>query len=172
MSDHPADNDDATTDANVHDYSHEQIHAQMKDALRDDPKGKDKIALRASQAGMRFIAQMTIYNSRDWERMREFIEQSYHEELLDAQPAINRVQVFKSTHQRLGRLRVKQVVAASAHQAVVVMEAEAADDYFMMQMQVEDEYPHRINAYLHQPLRPAQSADSDDSNDTHEETDA
>jgi hypothetical protein len=130
-----------------------------------DEKAPDKLALRASQAGMRFIAQMTIYNSGNDERLAQFIEQAYHPQLLQAQPVESRVQVFRTTRERLGRLKVKQVVATSEHQSIVVMETEQTDDYFMMQMQVEDDYPHRITAYMHQPLQPVQS-DAADSEDT------
>ncbi len=132
----------------------------------NDDKAPDKLALRASQAGMRFIAQMTIYNSGDDTRLAQFIDQAYHPQLLDAQSVAGRVQVFKTTRNRLGRLKVKQVIATGEHQAIVVMETEHTNDYFMMQIQVEEDYPHRITAYMHQPLQPVQSDTATDNGDT------
>lgn len=119
-----------------------------------DEKQQDKVALRASQAGMRFIAQMTIYNSENYDRLRTFIADSYHDEQLEQQGVDSRLQVFRTTMERVGKMRVKQVMATNEHHIVVIMETQETDDFFYVEMQVEEDYPHKITHYVHYPLQP------------------
>jgi hypothetical protein len=122
-----------------------------------DPLAVDKVALRASQAGMRFIAQMTIYNSANWERLTRFIAESYHPAQLEEQPVESRLQMFQTTFERIGRMKVKQVIATNEHHVIIVLEVEKMPDLFYLETKVEEEYPHRIVAYMHAPLRPSGS---------------
>lgn len=123
-----------------------------------DAKAQDKVALRASQAGMRFIAQTHIYNSSAWERLAQFIADSYHPDQLELQAAEGRLSSFKTTQEKVGRWKVKQVVAAHEHRAVVVVEVERGDtDFFLVDVVVEADYPHRITAYNHRPMTPTGS---------------
>lgn len=120
------------------------------------PQAPDKLALRASQAGMRFIAQTHIYNGAAWERLQQFIADSYHPEQLEQQAAEGRLNSFRTTHEKVGRWKVKQVVAVHEHRAVVVVEVEHGDaQFFLVDLVVEEEYPHHITAYSHQPMQPA-----------------
>lgn len=128
-------------------------HKQQQQELAPDEKMTDKVALRASQAGMRFIAQMTIYNSQKWERLEQFIGDSYFSEQLELQDIGSRLQVFKTTFERIGRLKVKQVLAANEHHVIVILETEKSADFFYVEVQVEDDYPHKITYYMHQPLQ-------------------
>ena len=133
-----------------HHHHHQEPTEESQDLLI-----RDKIALRASQAGMRFIAQTHIYNSTNWERLQTFIADSYHAEKLEEQPAENRLDIFKTTFDKVGRMKVKQVVATHEHRVVVVVEVELGDmPYFLVDMVCEEEYPHKITAYSHQPLQP------------------
>jgi hypothetical protein len=132
-----------------------QAQEQAENTENQDPLIRDKIALRASQAGMRFIAQTHIYNSTNWERLQTFIADSYHAEKLEEQAAENRLDIFKTTFDKVGRMKVKQVVATHEHRVVVVVEVERGDmPYFLVDMVCEEEYPHKITAYSHQPLQP------------------
>jgi len=124
---------------------------------QQDRLAVDKIALRASQAGMRFIAQMTIYNTGNWERLQQFIADSYHAEQLEQQSVESRLQVFKTTFERVGRMKVKQVIATNEHHAIIALEVEKTPDLFYLETKVEEDYPHRIIAYMHAPLKPAGS---------------
>ena len=55
----------------------------MSDSPQEQPQQSiDIVTLRKSQAGMRFIAQMHIYNMDNLERLRTFIAESYHEDML------------------------------------------------------------------------------------------
>src|SRR5687768_14772091 len=136
----------------VHKHSHQE---QAENTENQDPLIRDKIALRASQAGMRFIAQTHIYNSTNWERLQTFIADSYHAEKLEEQAAENRLDIFKTTFDKVGRMKVKQVVATHEHRVVLVVEVELGDmPYFLVDLVCEEEYPHKITAYSHQPLQP------------------
>ena len=131
----------------------------MSDNPEQDQLATDKIALRASQAGMRFIAQTHIYNGSNWERMTQFITDSYSEALLEDQPIEGRLQMFKTTQEKIGRLKVKQVVGTHEERVVVVVETETGEHpYFLVDLAVEEDYPHKIIAYSQQPLEP--NADS------------
>lgn len=131
----------------------------MSENPEQDRLATDKIALRASQAGMRFIAQTHIYNSGNWERMTQFIKDSYSETMLENQAAEGRLQMFKTTQEKIGRLKVKQVVGTHEERVVVVVETEIGEHpYFLVDLVVEEDYPHKIIAYTHQPLEP--NADS------------
>jgi hypothetical protein len=124
----------------------------------------DKPYLVQSQAGMRFIAQMTIYNSGKFDRLRTFIRESYLPALLEAEPISARLAAFRLLHKTLGRLRVRQVVGAGKHHILVLLEAEQTPDLFMQEMIVEEDYPHRITHYSNRPMgdsdQPEQEAES------------
>lgn len=120
---------------------------------QQNPLATDKIALRASQAGMRFIAQTHIYNSGNWERLEQFIRDSYSEAMLEEQLAEGRLQMFQTTQAKIGRLKVKQVVGTHEERVVIVVETETGEyPYFLVDLVVEEDYPHKIIAYSHQPL--------------------
>ena len=104
----------------------------------------DKLALRISQAGMRFIAQMTIYNSGDFQRLRQYIDESYHPDLLADQSAEARVEEFRQRYQALGRLRVQQVIGTGKHHVIVLLRAQNDDELYLNQLKVEEDYPHLI----------------------------
>jgi hypothetical protein len=107
----------------------------------------DVMALRISQAGMRFIAQMTIYNSGDFERLRTFIAESYHPDLLLLESADERLAAFRDQRTRIGKLRVQQVIGTAKHHVVVMLESQKLDDYFLNDLTVEEDYPHLIQEY-------------------------
>jgi len=107
----------------------------------------DKIALRISQAGMRFIAQMTIYNSGDFERLSQFISESYHTDALASEPLDERLDDFQYQHETLGKVRVRQVIGTGKHHVLVLLEAEKSDNYFLNELKVEEDYPHHITEF-------------------------
>ncbi len=66
----------------------------------------DKLALTTNPAGMRLIAQMTLYNAGKWERLDRYIADSYAEPLLVAVSVSERLRAFTADYQVLGRLKV------------------------------------------------------------------
>src|SRR5690606_21836668 len=107
----------------------------------------DRTALQQSQAGMRFIAQMTIYNSGDFRRLRTFIRESYHETALEAETLAERIAIFRQMHAALGRVRIRQLLATDPYHVIVLVETEKSDGLFMHDMEVDPGHPHKITAY-------------------------
>jgi hypothetical protein len=127
-----------------------------EEAAKNDPNYRDKFALRASQAGMRFLAQTHIFNTRNWKRLQQYIADSYHDEQLEQQEITGRLQVFQTFYERVGRVKVKQVVGTHEQRVVVVIETEKGEPpFFLVDIVVEEDYPHKIIAYSHQPMQPA-----------------
>jgi hypothetical protein len=109
----------------------------------------DKLALRVSQAGMRLIAQMTIYNSGNFERLRQFVGESYDEDALAQQSVEARVEEFRQRYELLGKLRVQQVIGTGKHHVIVLLRAQNDDEFYLNQLKVDEEYPHLIIEYQH-----------------------
>ncbi len=101
---------------------------------------------------MRFIAQMTIYNSADFDRLHQFISESYHPDLLVSASVDERVTEFRRWYQSFGKIRVKQVVGTGKHHVIVLVETQAGDGYFLNELKVEEDYPHRVIAFGYTPL--------------------
>jgi hypothetical protein len=112
----------------------------------------DRFTLQRSQAGMRLIAQMTIYNSGDFRRLRTYIRESYHASALETESLAERIAIFRQMYAALGRLRIRQIIAADPHHVVVLLEAEKSDSLFLNDVEVDAEHPHQITAYSHVPL--------------------
>ena len=93
---------------------------------------------------MRLIAQMTIYNSGDFERLRQFIEESYHPDLLAQELCRRSAGDLSRTVRHNWESACQQVVATGKHHVVVVMETEREEGYLVNEMEVEEDYPHRI----------------------------
>lgn len=124
-----------------------------EDATPHDDKMQDKVALRASQAGMRFIAQMHIYNQADVDRLRTFIETSYHDDQLAQQSAESRLTALRQMQSEVGRVKVKQVMASNEHHVIVIIETERGAGLYYMEIKVEEDYPHKITYFLNAPLK-------------------
>jgi hypothetical protein len=108
----------------------------------------DKATLRLSNAGMRLIAQQTLLNNGDAQRLRVFITDSYAPSVLETQP----VESLLTDLQALGKLRVFQVLASDKHRVVVLMQAQQDEALYMVELAVEEDYPHKITAYSQKPL--------------------
>ena len=104
----------------------------------------NRATLAGSQAGMRFIAQMTIYNSGDFERMRSFIVESYSPDLVEPDSVDERLEDFRAQRAAVGKLRVRQVVGTGKYHVIVLLEAEQGEDFILSELKVEEDYPHRI----------------------------
>jgi len=108
---------------------------------------QDKTALITNPAGMRLIAQMTLYNAGKWDRLRQFIAESYAAPLLEAHPAESRLDVWRGRWSQIGRLRVAQVLALDKYHVVVLMESEQGSAFQAHDLTVEEDHPHKITAY-------------------------
>ncbi len=113
----------------------------------------DRRALLTSSAGMRLIAQTTLYNNGDMARLRSFIAEHYTPTSLEAESAVRRAQAWQIVREQIGRLRVRQVIGFDKLHVIVLMQAERElDALFLNEVYVEEEYPHKIAVYVHQRI--------------------
>ncbi len=117
----------------------------------------DKLALQTSQAGMRLMAQLHLYNQHDQERLAQFVAESYHDTLIAQKNVDQRLTELHQQYEALGRLKIKQVLATSKHHVIVALNAEHDERYFYYELKVEDDYPHKIIFLLFAPLQEAGS---------------
>jgi hypothetical protein len=110
----------------------------------------DKTTLKRSNAGMRLIAQTTLYNQSDFERLRAYIADYYHSSAIEAQSEKDRLLELKMTYRVAGKLRVHQIVAADKHRVIVMLHAQNNNSLYLAEMSVEEDYPHKVTAYHHQ----------------------
>jgi hypothetical protein len=96
-----------------------------------------------SNAGMRLIAQTTLFNKGDFERLRTFIADNYAEIALEAASVKARLAEFKVLYRMAGKMRIDRVMAIDKHTALVILESERGD-FYMAQMVVSGDYPHKV----------------------------
>lgn len=96
-----------------------------------------------SNAGMRLIAQLSIFNKGDFNRLRDYISENYAPEALEFASAKARLVEFKAVYKMSGKMRVNRVIAVDKHQALVVVEGERGD-FYMVQVTVSEDYPHKV----------------------------
>ncbi len=114
----------------------------------------DHQLLSQSAAGMRLIAQTTLYNAGNLARLEVFIAASYHPDLLAAQDVAARLAAFAAHYDALGRWKVLQTLATSKHHVIVVFATERdAEAFYYCELAVEADYPHRITAYRFERLQ-------------------
>ncbi len=103
--------------------------------------------LVASHAGIRLIAQLTIFNKADFERLRTYLQDNYADELLEELPAKTRLAELKAIFRLYGKMRVEQVVAAGKHEVIVVLVSERDASVFLSQMAVQEDFPHKVTFF-------------------------
>lgn len=108
----------------------------------------DQAALGKSHAGLRLIAQLRLFNRADFPHLRQFITESYHPDALAEQRVSERLASLRLLHADSGRLRVNQAIAVDPHHVVVMAQTERGG-YVLLDLMVEEDYPHRITAFSH-----------------------
>ncbi|MDL1901605.1 hypothetical protein FBR02_12630 [Anaerolineae bacterium CFX9] len=111
----------------------------------------DQAALGRSHAGLRLIAQLRIFNQADFARLRQFISEGYHADVLAEQRVSERLATLRLMRAEQGRLRVHQAVAVDPHHVVVIAQTERGA-FHLLDLMVEEDYPHRITAFHSAPL--------------------
>jgi len=96
-----------------------------------------------SNAGMRLIAQLSIFNKGDFNRLRDYISENYDPLALEFASAKARLVEFKAVYKMSGKMRIDRIIAVDKHQALVVVESERGD-FYMMQVTVSEDYPHKV----------------------------
>lgn len=105
----------------------------------------DKAALMRSAAGRRLIAHLTIVNTGDGVRLRQYVRDNYHADALTADGIAVRLAAFRLMRAG-GRVRVKQVIASDDHQVAALL-AREDDALWAVQMVVGADHPHLITAF-------------------------
>ncbi|RMG86443.1 MAG: hypothetical protein D6712_07545 [Chloroflexi bacterium] len=111
-----------------------------------------KQVLMKTQVGLRFIAMMAIYAKGDMERLRQYIAEYYTDDALASKSVEERLAEFEVAHEQVGRFRVQQLMGLSDYQAIIITETEKGGGFYMHQMQVEEEYPHKVIEYILRPV--------------------
>lgn len=96
-----------------------------------------------SNAGMRLIAQTTLFNKGDFDRLCTYISDNYAEIALEAASVKARLAEFKALYRMAGKMRIDRVVAIDKHTALVILESERGG-FYMLQMVVSGDYPHKV----------------------------
>jgi hypothetical protein len=104
---------------------------------------------------MRLIAQTTLFNRGDFERLRSYITDNYAESALETAPVKARLAEFKALYRIAGKMRIERVVAVDKHTALVILEAERGA-FFMAHMAVTEDYPHKVLLYVQRALEAAE----------------
>ena len=109
-----------------------------------------KTALALSSAGKRFIAQMTLYNSGNFDRLATFIAESYTPEQLAEQPAADRLAAMQQAQDEAGRLRIFHHISVDDYRVVLLLQNQTGNLYYN-RLKVSEDYPHLITQYIHRP---------------------
>lgn len=111
-----------------------------------------KDVLVRSVAGMRLIALMTLYNGGEFGRLRAYVADNFHADVLADEPPGVWLAMFRLWRKTQGRLRVQQALATDKHHVAVLVRAERDERLFLADMQVEDDYPHRVRFFALQAI--------------------
>lgn len=107
----------------------------------------NKQVLTQNAAGMRLIVLMTLYNSANFPRLKTYIADSYHPSLVEEQPVSAHLAVLKAQRRLSGKTRIRQMIAIDKYQVVVLMESEHDRVLTLVDLAVEEEYPHLITRF-------------------------
>lgn len=107
----------------------------------------NRVALGRTPVGRRLIALMTIFNNHDTARLRQYVLESFKAVTLDDQLA-----VFEQIFAQTGKLRVHQIVVSDEHRVVILTQSQSDDAFYVCEMAVESDYPHKITEFSHRPL--------------------
>lgn len=103
----------------------------------------NRAALGRTPVGRRLIALLTIFNNRDLERLRQYTVESFkaspHEQLA----------AFDQLFAQTGKLRVHQIVVSDEHRVALLTQAQTDDAFYVCEMAVESDYPHKITEFSH-----------------------
>lgn len=103
----------------------------------------DKNALKVTSAGMRLIALLTFFNGDDDARLRTFIAESYHPELLAETDADARLKQLRDLRTGAGKLKVQQVIGVSKEHVIVLLTSQSGAGQ-LVDLKVGADYPHTI----------------------------
>lgn len=112
--------------------------------------------LTRSHAGMRLVAQVSIFNKGDFDRLRQFVNDYYTEEALADTSLKARLAEQKAIYRLSGKLRFDQLIAYGEHEVIAALACEKGDQNYMAHMAVTEDYPHKVLLYVQRTLEAAE----------------
>jgi hypothetical protein len=106
----------------------------------------DQQSLVTSQAGMRLVAILTLFNKGDFPRLRQYVREHYTEDALEESPAAARLAELRVLRSEEGRQRFRQVVGVEKHRVIALTDSERGS-LFIHELICEDDYPHKVTAH-------------------------
>jgi hypothetical protein len=108
----------------------------------------DQQALVTSQAGMRLVAILTLFNKGDFARLRQYFREHFTEAALEEQAGAARLAQLRLLRANAGRQRLRQVVGVEKHRVIALMDAESGGLY-IHELSCEEDYPHKVTAHYY-----------------------
>lgn len=92
---------------------------------------------------MRLIALLTFFNGDDDARLKTFIAESYHPDLLAESDADARTAALRTMRSESGKLKVQQVIGVSKEHVIVLLTSQSGAGQ-LIDLKVGADYPHTI----------------------------
>ncbi|HYO87973.1 MAG TPA: hypothetical protein VER79_04950 [Candidatus Limnocylindrales bacterium] len=121
----------------------------------------DQQALVTSQAGMRLVAILTLFNKGDFARLRAYLREHYTAPALEANPAAARLAELRLLRTDAGRQRLRQVVGVEKHRVIALVDAESGG-LFIHELTCEEDYPHKVTAHYFTQIADKSAPPQDD----------
>lgn len=109
----------------------------------------DKDILARSHAGIRLIALATLFNTGDFDRIRSYISEHFNDVALQVETPESRVEEMRDHFALAGKVRVHQVIAYDKYHVVVMLESQSGH-LLLEDLEVEEDYPHKVSSHLRQ----------------------
>mgnify|MGYP000603709952 CR=1 FL=1 len=106
----------------------------------------DQQALVTSQAGMRLVAMLTLFNKGEFTRLRHYLREHFTEAALEESAAAARLAELRLLRANAGRQRLRQVVGVEKHRVIALMDTESGGLY-IHELLCEEDYPHKVTAH-------------------------
>lgn len=107
-----------------------------------------KTTLSKTKAGRRFVGFMRTLNMGDEKQLRFTVEQYIADEAIQTHDADTWVQQLINIYQSTGGLKAVQVIASDEYRVVVMMQAKQDNRLHIVDMAVEEEYPHKVSQFI------------------------
>lgn len=107
--------------------------------------------LMKTAAGRRLIAYLTLFNRGDIPRLASYIRDNYSETAFKTRSADEWEQWTADIQEQVGKLRIHQVVAVDDYYIVVIVQAQKDDKFYINEYKVDEEHPHKVLKFNHQP---------------------
>lgn len=107
-----------------------------------------KQTLTRTKAGRRFMGFMRTLNKGDESEIRALVQTSITDEALNAHSADVWAAQLLYIRASTGGLRVVNVIGEDEYRVVVLMQAQNNERLHIVDMAVEEDYPHRVGQFI------------------------